>query len=162
MRVFVSLSLMSLIVLAGCEQKPAPQPAANLPPVPTLPTVPQPAAPVAPQPAPPPATETVVAEVGVGQKGRSLDEHEGLVVTPVKALFSTRERVVFEIQIPHALNLFNATEGRMPKTHDEFMEKIIKANQIPLPELPPDNRYMWDPQTNELMVERPKAAALPQ
>lgn len=85
-----------------------------------------------------------------------------LTVTPVKSVFATRERLVFEIQIPHALNLFNATEGRMPKTHEEFMEKIIKANQIPLPELPPDNRYIWDPQTNELMVERPKAAALPQ
>ena len=153
MRTIASIcGLWVLMAIVGCEQAP---PAASGPPVPALPTVAQPPAPAVPTPVP---TETVVAEVGVGQKGRSLDEHEGPVVTPVKAYFSTKERIVFEIQIPHALNLFNATEGRMPKSHEEFMEKIIKFNQIPLPELPPNSRYIWDPQTNELMVERPKAA----
>jgi hypothetical protein len=112
---------------------------------------------------PAPATQTIPAGVGVGQAGRSLDQYEGVTVTPVKALFATRERLVFEVQIPQALNLFNATEGRNPKSHEEFMEKIVKANNIQLPELPPNNRYIYDPKTNELMVEQPKLkAAAPQ
>lgn len=112
---------------------------------------------------PPPATQTVQAGVGVGQAGRSLDQYEGVTVTPVKALFATRERLVFEVQIPQALQLFNATEGRNPKSHEEFMEKIVRANNIQLPELPPNNRYIYDPKTNELMVEQPKLkAAAPQ
>jgi len=112
--------------------------------------------------APAPATQQVQAGVGVGQAGRSLDQYEGVTVTPVKSLFATRERLVFEVQIPQALQLFNATEGRNPKSHEEFMEKIVKANQIQLPELPPNNRYIYDPKTNELMVEQPKLKAAPQ
>jgi hypothetical protein len=130
----------------------------------TTPTGPStPVGPTTPvDPTPPVAnTEAVAAQVGVGKAGRSLDEYEGVVVTPVKSLFATRERLVFEVQIPQALNLFNATEGRMPKSHAEFMDKIIAANQIALPELPQNHRYMWDPQRNELMVERPKLKGQP-
>jgi hypothetical protein len=105
--------------------------------------------------------ETVKAEVGVGKKGRSLDEHEGFVVTPVKSLFAVRERAVFEVQIPKALQLFNGFEGRNPKSHEEFWEKIVKANNLEgqMPELPEGHRYQYDPETNELMVVRPKKVA---
>lgn len=152
-----------------------PPPAPTLPIVPptapTLPTLPGsqppslpsiPAPPPGPLPVPPPVeTEEVKAQLGVGKKGRSLDEYEGVVVTPVKSLFAAQERIVFEIQIPQALNLFQASEGRFPKNHDEFMEKIIGFNQIPLPKLPDNHRYKWDPETHELMVERPKLKAEP-
>ena len=139
MRTLSLVCVLSLLTaLPGCDLEPVAQPPA--------------AAPANPAPVP----EQVQAGVGVGQQGRSLDEHEGVYVTPVKALFATRERLVFEVQIPQALQLFNATEGRNPKSHEEFMEKIIKANQIQLPELPPNHRYLYDPMTNELMVERPK------
>lgn len=120
--------------------------------------------PVSPMPSttePPPATESVKAEVGVGKKGRSLDEYEGVVVTPVKSLFATRERLTFDVAIPQALSLFQATEGRYPKTHEEFMEKIIKFNNIGLPELPEGHRYKWDPEQKELMVERPRKKGEP-
>jgi hypothetical protein len=116
-------------------------------------------APVAETPTTPavdPNTEIVKAEKGVGLKGRSLDQYEGIVVTPVKALFSAKERVVFEIQIPHALNLYQASEGELPKSHEEFMEKIVEANKIKLPQLPPKAEYLYDPETGELMVRRPK------
>lgn len=117
-----------------------------------------------PLPSPQPAAanvERVKAEKGVGIKGRSLDEYEGVVVTPAKTLFTVRERVVFEIQIPGALNLFNASEGRNPESHEEFMEKIVKFNNIKLPELPPGHKYVYDPASNELMVERPKLKSAP-
>lgn len=114
-----------------------------------------PAQPASPPPAEP-ATERVKAEKGVGIKGRSLDQYEGILVTPAKAFFSTKERIAFEIEVPHALNLYKATEGSGPKSHEEFMEKIIQFNRIKLPQLPPDAKYVYDVETEQLMVERPK------
>jgi len=109
-----------------------------------------------PAPAEPPADmERVKAERGVGVKGRSLDEHQGMLVTPAKAYFSVRERAVFDIQVPEALKLFKATHGNGPRSHDEFMAQIIEANQIQLPELAAGQRYVYDPEKEELQVERP-------
>ena len=91
---------------------------------------------VAPQPAMP-DTERVKAQKGVGLAGRSLDPYEGAIVTPAKTLFTVRERVVFEAQIPEALKLYKALNGKSPASHDEFIKQIIEANQIQLPGLPP-------------------------
>lgn len=101
-----------------------------------------------------PQTERVEARAGVGAKGRSLDPHQGLVVTPARTYFTARERLVFEAQVPHALKMYEATHGQAPRTHEEFMAQVIEANQISLPDLPPDRRYVYDPETKELMVER--------
>ncbi len=100
-------------------------------------------------------TERVKAEAGVGKRGRSLDPHEGLIVTPAKAYFTVRERLVFETQVPAALKLYEAATGNAPKSQEEFMTKVIEENKIELPELPAGQRYVWDPETKELMVERP-------
>lgn len=113
------------------------------------------AAPAEPAAEPAVEMEQVKAERGVGAAGRSLDEHAGLLVTPAKAYFSVRERAVFDIQIPEALKLFKATNGNGPRSHDDFMAQVIEANQIQLPELPDGQRYVYDPQTEQLMVERP-------
>ena len=101
-------------------------------------------------------TEQVKAGVGVGIKGRSLDSHEGIIVTPAKALFAAKERIAFDIAVPQALALYKAVNGDGPKTHDEFMQKVIGENQIQLPQLPTGHRYVYDPTTEQLMVERPK------
>lgn len=102
-------------------------------------------------------TKTVMEKAGVGsgKKGRSLDQHEGIIVTPAKTLFAAKEKIKFEIEIPHALQLYKALEGNAPKSHDEFMEKIIQANNIALPELPAGHKYVYDPMTETLMVEKP-------
>ena len=42
------------------------------------------------------------------------------------------------------------------RTVKEFMEKVIQANQIQLPELAAGSKYVWDPEKGELMVERPQ------
>lgn len=77
-------------------------------------------------------------------------------MTPAKTLFSAREQIVFNIAIPQALNLYKASNGEAPRTHDEFMTKIVQEQQITLPQLPAGHRYVYDPQTEQLMVERPK------
>jgi len=102
-------------------------------------------------PAQPPVREE--AKVGVGKKGSGYGG--GFVTTPVSVYFRAQERIIFENQVPHALNLYKATNGRAPQTHEEFMEKIIKANMISLPELPGGYRYLYDPQKEQLMVEHP-------
>jgi hypothetical protein len=101
--------------------------------------------------------ERVEAQVGVGKKGRRLEDERLVqtIVTPAVALFRTRERLVFEVQIPQALKMYEALNGKKPATHDEFMEQIVQANKIPLPTLPSGHRYVYDPQTGQLMVERP-------
>lgn len=148
-RIFQRIALLLVIVvLVGCGKEPA-RPTAP----PKLTTVdeqtPPPPPPVVPKV---PETVQVKAEKGVGDKGRGYGQ--GIVATPVAAYFSTKERVAFDIQIPEALKLFKATEDRMPKTHEEFMSKIIEANNIQLPTLPAGHRYVYDPKRGELMVEK--------
>lgn len=94
----------------------------------------------------------VKADVGVGKKGRGYGG--GIVTAAVKARFTSEQALVFNAQIPHAMNLFQATNGRFPKDHDEFMREIITANAIKLPELPPLDKYIYDPSTHELMVQQ--------
>jgi len=113
-------------------------------------------------PAPPPAatppapqSETVTAGVGVGSKGRSLDTHEGPIVTPAKTFFAAKEIIAFKIQVPDALRLYEASNGEAPKSHQEFMDNIITANRIQLPMLPPGHEYVYDVPSKTLMVKRP-------
>ena len=134
---------------------PAPPPSV-VPPPPALPSDNTPATPVVETPPSDPNSEAVKPGVGVGIKGRSLDEHEGALVTPAKAYFAVREKAVFQIQIPAALQLYQAEHGELPKTHAEFMEKIVEPNLIKLPELPQGHRYEFNGETGELMVLRPK------
>jgi hypothetical protein len=150
--------------LVGCQPQQAKPPAAppvikivEAPPV-VQPAPPEAAAGTTPLPMPPTPTEQVKADVGVGIKGRALDEHEGMVVTPVKGLFAAKEMIAFEIMVPQALALYAATEGDYPKSHKEFWDKVIVPNQLEsqLPELPEGHRYIYDPVKRELMVERPK------
>ena len=157
----------------GPDQPQAPTPAAG----PTAPqkapaasdraSAPKPAAPAPkatappsqPAPAPKPKGDRVKADVGVGKKGRSLDEFQGIqgaIAEPARAFFRVTERVIFQVQIPQALNLYKASHGSAPKSHEEFMTQIIQANNIQLPELPPGHRYVYDPEKAELMVERPR------
>ncbi len=106
-----------------------------------------------PAPEPPPVVREE-AKAGVSGKGQGYGQ--GPIATPVAAYFGTRERIIFQIQIPSAMKLFKGMEGRNPKSHEEFMAKIIKASSIVLPELPnPETeKYVYDPETGKLMVER--------
>lgn len=130
-------------------------------PVPTQPdqTVGQPAlSPPANQAAAPPAEQPdrVKAEVGVAKRGRGYGG--GIITEPIRARFRVEEGLRFNVQIKQAMDLYKATNEHYPKTHNEFMEQIVKANNIPLPELPPGEQYVYDPATAELMVARPAPA----
>ena len=145
--------VVALTVLAGCRGEldtpadtvepvePSPDAAApstlRLPPPPPPPTGPS-AAQTAPKP------NRRAAVVGVGKRGRGYGA--GPISTPIAAYFSTRQRVVFDIQIASAMKLYHATHEHFPESHEEFMEEIIKANSIRLPDLPSGDRYVYDPE----------------
>ncbi|MEX2561450.1 MAG: hypothetical protein WD403_16115 [Pirellulales bacterium] len=141
--------------LVGIETEPAP--AAPLPgaAVGEQPPPPQPAGAQAPAPAAPaPQPEMVRERATAGVTGKG-DYEPGLITTPISAYFSVRERIVFDIQIPHAMNLYEATNGYKPKSQEVFMKEIIEFNQIELPALPIGHRYVYEPATGELLVEHP-------
>ncbi len=60
------------------------------------------------------------------------------------------------IQVEHAVNLFYASEGRYPKDYAEFMERIIKENNIKLPVLPYKGQYKYDEATHSLVCVYPE------
>ena len=92
----MGMMALGLMLLLGCEQPSPPQkPAVNAPPAPV-----------------PVVIVQKKAEVGVGEKGR--DYGQGIVATPAATLFAAKERLVFEVQIPQAMQLFKATENRVP------------------------------------------------
>lgn len=109
----------------------------------------------APSALPAQPTEQVVAEAGVGKKGQSLEGESGVLVTPVKALFKVEQKLLFN-QITQAMNFYKATNGNFPKSQEDFDTHIVKANNLKLPELPAGQKYVYDPQRGELMVERPR------
>jgi len=167
-----SLAAATFVGCGGDDGAPGPakpaQPAASAPAQPPAPpSPPEPpaaAAPVAGAPAvPAPPDDRKAAVVGVGKRGRGYGA--GVIATPIAAYFSTKERVAFDIQLTSAMNLYQATNGHFPKTHEEFMEEIVKKNSIKLPELPAGERYVYDaakaatlsqydPKDPPLMVEK--------
>lgn len=126
---------------------------------PAPPPIPAPAAPA-------PELEKFVeikADVGVTHKADWEDSSEkpmSIVTVPLATYFHVKEMQVFNIQIPSAMKLYKASTGEFPKTEEEFMQKIVKENQIILPELPEGDSYFYDPKTETLMV-RAKEASKP-
>ena len=84
------------------------------------------------------------------QKIRATDP----VTAPLTAYGPLVEKVSI-LAVEQAINQFQATEGRYPKDHAEFMEKIIRANNMPLPVLPNKGEYRYDEQSHALMVVYP-------
>jgi hypothetical protein len=121
------------------------------------PSAPQP---VQPAPAPPtePGTERVKAQAGVGAKGRSLDQYEGVVVTPVKAYFAGKERAFFDIEFPGNYRIWRVQQDRAPKDFEELKANFLDPMGLTkkLPVLRQGHKYVWDAEKEELQVERPE------
>ena len=82
-----------------------------------------------------------------------------IVTTPVSAYFTVKDQVVFQFQIPKALEYYELANGRKPRTYEEFHREVIEKNRIQLPELPPTHRYFYDPDTAALLVEHPASGS---
>lgn len=82
------------------------------------------------------------------------DKVEGMSpLNPLNSLkaYGPMLQKISRMHIDQALRLFEAEHGRMPKDYDEFMERIIKMNNIQLPVLPGDKQYQYD-STNHCLV----------
>jgi hypothetical protein len=89
-------------------------------------------------------------EVGVGEKAQSITG-EGPIATPVKTLYRAEERIQL-LNLKHAYDIHKQLHGA-PKSHEEYMDKFVKANNLQLPRLPDGQRYVYDPEREELMIE---------
>lgn len=73
------------------------------------------------------------------------------IVGPMAAYGPLMEQIS-KMGVQRALDFFNAANGRYPKDHEEFMEKIIRENDIRLPVLPGGSKYQYDVENHELVV----------
>ena len=147
-----SLFAIALLGAVGCDGPRRTAPGEVATEVVETPAPAPPEVPVAvPEPAAPPVQKP--ADVGVGKRGHNMGQ--GIIATPVAAYFAAKEQVAFRVEVPQAMNLYKATNGRAPQSDEEFMKEIIQANNIKLPELPAGHKYFYDPATEQLMVEAP-------
>jgi hypothetical protein len=89
---------------------------------------------------------------------RQAEDRADAMSVPIANYFKARELIVFAIQVPEAMKTFRALHNRNPKSHQEFMNEIIKAGGIKLPDLPTGAEYRYDPEKGELMVVTPSKA----
>jgi hypothetical protein len=160
-RVAAALIVATAAACLGCGQ-PAPPEMQGLAPAPP----PAQETTAAPTPEPPPSAEpapgtvresaTAMAAQGQGSGGVTGKGNykPGLITTPISVYFRAQERILFD-QVKHALNLYKAEHGRVPRTHEDFMRDVIAANNLNLPELPEHYRYVFDLEKEELLVEHP-------
>jgi len=95
-----------------------------------------------------------VASYKDGAKGKGYGN--SYLGTVVRTRFTAENRIN-ELNRKHAEDIYRAAHGNKgPQSHEEYMEKIIKANNIKLPELPEGEEYLFDPRTQELYIVRPK------
>lgn len=73
------------------------------------------------------------------------------ITGPLEAYGPMVERIS-QLKVKPAIDLFHATEGRYPATYEEFMELIVKPNNIQLPVLPGGKQYQYDVANHALVV----------
>ena len=107
------------------------------------------------EPAPTEARKT--AEVGDGKKGHYKEKFGRMSIfdTTIGTMYRTKEKLTYNVLIPHAMDLYKATNGYFPKTHEEFKREILDANNIKLPELKEGCRYEYNPEKAVMEVVYP-------
>ena len=82
------------------------------------------------------------------------------ITGPLEAFHPVMQQIA-TIGIEHAVNLFNASEGRYPNSHEEFMTRIVKENNMRLPVLQPGMEYQYDVENHKLVVIKKKKKKTP-
>ena len=90
------------------------------------------------------------------KKGKKSREAGGYLGAIGSARFTAQNKLIMA-QIKSMMGAYRANnDGNYPKTQEEFMEKIIKAGQIELPELEADEEYVYDPEDPLVLKFRKK------
>lgn len=136
----VRYALLTLLSVVGCADMYAP---------------PQSAGPAKPR------TTDQVGEFNAAD-GREIVSADVNITNPLTGALEAYQPLKQQIAglgVDHAVNLFYATEGRYPKDHAEFMQRIIQENQLRLPALPQGLSYQYDVQNHKLVVVRDDTGA---
>jgi len=96
-----------------------------------------------------PMTQPRVESVGADDAKRGKSLKGGIITAPLYARFSVEHKMIFA-NVKKALDLYKATNGHFPKSHEEFIDEIIKPNGIKLPELDPGWEYFFDAEDGQL------------
>jgi hypothetical protein len=154
-------ALLALVpaLLVGCDDGPGPGVVAKSPPKPVA----NPPAPVVKE-KPPEKAKPILGERTQDVKDAQAELKKGsAVAAPPRAIAKdpitlSGNTYVYAIgktsidNIKHAIDLYQATNGEYPKTYEEFMEKIIKENNISLPVLPYYQSYSYDKDKHLLII----------
>jgi len=96
----------------------------------------------------------IVGSTGKAEWADSAEKPMSIITVPLTTYFRAHELEVFRIQIPMAMKFYQADNGRYPQTQEEFVRDIIEANQIKLPVLRDGDKYVYNPDTHEVMIEK--------
>jgi len=99
------------------------------------------------------ALEPQVVTAKTPKKGRTLHDQGTYLSAVGSARFRAEHQLIFH-QVTHALNLYWGEHGYYPKSHEEFIVKIIEPNSIVLPELEEGQEYWYDA-SDHLLKFRP-------
>jgi hypothetical protein len=88
----------------------------------------------------------------LGAKLRDNNDAQKIITGAPGVLLDVKVGAVLNIQIPQALQIFKASEGRVPKNHAEFLSQVVERNQLKLPELIDGLVYRFNPEKEELWV----------
>lgn len=121
-KLLLGILMAACAAISGCEEPDSVPPAGASAANQTAPTSATPLPATPPPAAQPVASEPPVvrqaAEAGVGKKGQGYGG--GIITEPVHQYFIAQDRIIFEIQIPQAMKLFQAEKNRYPKDMAEF------------------------------------------
>lgn len=102
-----------------------------------------------------PAPKTEVREVQIGDDKRGHYEKHEFIAAPIGVYFRATQGMELE-RITAAMNLYKAmNDNKPPATEEIFMKEVIEANRIKLPQLKEGWKYLYEPETGKLMVEKP-------
>jgi len=73
-------------------------------------------------------------------------------ITGALEAYEPLKQQLAQLSIERAVQMFHALEGRYPKDHAEFMQRVIKENNIRLPQTASRFRYEYDVANHKLVV----------
>lgn len=87
--------------------------------------------------------------------GKEVVTPEVKITNPITGALEAYDPIVQKLAglgIDQLVAHFQAEEGRYPNSYDEFMTRIIKANNIQLPGLPAGREYQYDVENHKLKI----------
>jgi hypothetical protein len=159
---------LSLAIVAGCDQPGGPKRTPNRTGQMVGVDMPQddPVSAPAPAPAPPPApfktkpilnqTTQEISDPEKAKQAGAAPAPRQLSKDPFRVYGNAYTSILGQAsisQITQAVEFYRANnDGQYPKTQEEFMENVIKPNNIRLPVLPRNRKYVYDVDKHELGI----------